>query len=237
MNTAEAILAQNDWNPETFKAALAELRRVEDNDTSPDLEQQTTKVLRALAAHLTNLRLLGRTSVLRGYAEMLGELLMRHPKLPRLRHLTLAQRVGVRIELIAEDLMQAEALPTVEIAKGALTAPRAETQLKLIRALVSAGVWTTTSKLIDATGTSKQNVHQALQLLRGLGLLVTREEKGHHKHRATELATRVIEVIEREGTQKKPTSLHNKANSTYDVGIDDPRSILQLAQHRQLVTA
>jgi len=237
MNTPEAILAQNDWTPDTFKAALAELRRVEENDTSSDLEQQITKVLRALAAHLTNLRLLGRTSVMRGYAEMLGELLMRHPKLPRLRHLTVAQRVGVRIELIAEDLMQAEAMPTLEIAKSALTGRRAETQLKLIRALVAASSWTTTARLIEVSGTSKQNVHQALQLLRGLGLLVTREEKGHHKHRATELAIRVVEAIERERTQKRPTSLHNKSTATYDAGIDEQRNILQRAHQRRLVNA
>jgi DNA-binding transcriptional ArsR family regulator len=228
MSTPEAILAQSDWNPLTFKAALADLRRVEENDTTPDLEQRVTSVLRALATHLTNLRLLGRTSVMRGYAEMLGELLMRHPALPRLRNLTFAQRVGARLELMVEDLMQAEALPTVDIAKAALTAPRAEARLKLVQALVSSNSWTPTSRLADVSGTTKQNVHLVLPVLRGLGLLVTREEKGQHLHRATELAKRVIESIERDQI-RRAQSLHNKVMTKYDVGIDTQANVMQRA--------
>src|SRR5258706_9618612 len=136
MDSRPDILALDDWSPETFRSALKDLDRVEQHDSSPELEQSITRTLKILASHLTQMRLFGRVSVVRGFAAMLGELLMRHPVLPRLRDLTLAERVGARLELLVEDLLQAEAVPTVDKAKAALSGVKMAGRFNMMKELV-----------------------------------------------------------------------------------------------------
>ena len=195
MNTPDSILARKVWNPEAFREALKDLHAVEDNAATPEVEESITKTLKMLAAYLTQLRVLGKVSVLRGYGMMLGELLMRHPKLPRLRQLTFAQRVGVRMELMIEDVLQAEALPSIDKAKAALIGDRFAARRKIIKKLMEAD-WVPTAALVEASGTTRQNVHQVLlPALTALGLVISREEKGVHLHRCTDLAKRAYKEI------------------------------------------
>jgi hypothetical protein len=215
MMTSEAILARNEWTPELFREALRDLDKVEEGESSPELEQSMMKTLKMLAAHLTHMRLLGRVSVLRGYATMLGDLLMRHPRLPRLRHLTFSQRVGVRMEFMIEDVLQAEALPTLDKAKAALTGERSAVRRRIIEKLME-GEWVSTSALVDATATTRQNVHLILPSLVALGLIVTRKEKGQHLHRCTDLAHRAMAQI------RQPRSIFTMTKKEdFDSGIKD----------------
>lgn len=229
------ILALNDWTPETFKLALKDLRRVEANETSPELEEAITHTLKMLAAHLTRMRLFGRNSILRGYSSMIGELFMRHPGLPRQRDLSLAARVGVRLEMILEDLLQAEAVPTVDKAKAALGGSKNVARFKMVQTMVEAGDWVDTARLIKISGTTKQNVNLAIQTFKKLGLVVSRVANGGHIYRSTDLAAQTVEELKKQVEEPKsveepPRSIFNaimaREKPSANVGIRPPVDLL-----------
>jgi len=219
------MLALHDWTPETFKLALKDLRRIETNETSPELEDAVTHTLKMLAAHLTQMRLFGRNSILRGYASMIGELLMRHPGLPRQRDLSLAERVGVRLEMLLEDLLQAEAVPTVDKAKAALTGSKNAARLKMVQAMVDVGDWVDTAYLIRISGTTKQNVHLAIHAFKKVGLVVSRVANRSHTYRSTDLAGQVVGELRKQTVEeltKRPVE-----------NVERPRSILTAIMSRE----
>jgi len=195
MNVGKELLQASPWTVDLFLRAIeADLRQLDD----PEHARSALSIVAIFADHLVHLRAAGRIPELRDYSSKIHDFLNQHPDLPRLRDLAVKEQIGVRLDVIFQDLYAAERVAAPAATKELLNVQRGgAVRRAILDVLLQANRPLTTQEIMSRVEALKtrQHAHQTLRMLQEAALVNSASIGATKVHRLTALGRQTADEL------------------------------------------